>query len=141
MRIKISDILDLFELVSSGSPFDSQGYICKTTGKTYFYTDFADFEEEEALPEDVYDEEKYLAIPHKNDLDLGRDLVFDFVEAYLPSEYENVRSMFQRKGAYARFKALLDNANQLEQWYQFEANRTEQALRAWCEAYDVEIID
>ena len=36
MNIKFSDVLDLFELVNFGSPFDQEGYICKESGKTYF---------------------------------------------------------------------------------------------------------
>ena len=137
MSIKFNDVLELFEMVNFGSPFDNEGYICKTTGKTYFYSEFGDNEEE--LPEDIYDDEKYLAIPDKNDLSLGRDLVFEFAQEYLPSEYENIRSIFRRKGAYSRFKALLEHVGKVEEWYQFESKRTEQELRKWCTVQDVEI--
>ena len=130
MNIKFSDVLDLFEFVNFGSPFDHEGYICKESGKTYFYSEFGDNEEE--LPGDISDEEKYLAIPHKNELNLGNNLAFDFTLAYLPAEYEKVRSIFNRKGAYARFKFLLESAGKIEEWYKFEAKRTEEALRAWC---------
>ncbi|WP_432454211.1 MULTISPECIES: UPF0158 family protein [unclassified Agarivorans] len=137
MAIKFSDILDLFELVNFGSPFEHQGYICKVSGKSYFYSEFGD--NEEALPDDI-DDEKYLAIPDKNDLALGTELVFDFVQQYLPSEYDRVRSIFRHKGAYSRFKALLEHAEKIEAWYQFEAEHTELALREWCTAQDIEII-
>lgn len=139
MAIKFSDVADLFEYVNSGSPSDYQGYICKVTGKTYFYSEFGDNEEE--LPEDIDDEEKYLAIPYKNDLDLGRELVFEFIQEYLPSAYENVRSMFRSKGAYTKFKVLIENAGSTEKWYQFESKRIEQALREWALAQDIEISD
>ncbi len=136
MIIKFSDVLDLFELVNFGSPFEHEGYICKTSGKTYFYSEFGDNEEE--LPDDINDE-KYLAIPQKNELDLGRNLAFDFVREYLPSEYENVRSIFRRKGAYSGFKSLLENAEKIEEWYEFEAKHSEQALREWCAEQNIEI--
>ena len=136
MIIKFSDVLDLFELVNFGSPFEYEGYICKTSGKTYFYSEFGDNEEE--LPDDI-NEEKYLAIPYKNELDLGSNLAFDFVREYLPSEYENVRSIFRRKGAYSRFKSLLENSEKIEEWYKFEAKHTEQALREWCAEQNIEI--
>jgi len=129
MNIKFSDVLDLFELVNFGSPFDHEGYICKESGKTYFYSEFGDNEEE--LPDDI-NNEKYLVIPHKNELNLGNKLAFDFTLEYLPTEYEKVRSIFNRKGAYARFKSLLESADQIEEWYKFEAKRTEEALREWC---------
>jgi len=129
MHIKFSDVLELFELVNFGSPFDNEGYICKESGNTYFYSEFGDNEEE--LPDDINDE-KYLAIPHKNELNLGNNLAFDFILEYLPTDYEKVRSIFNRKGAYARFKSLLESADKIEEWYKFEANRTEEALRKWC---------
>lgn len=129
MTIKFSEVLDLFELVNFGSPFDHEGYICKESGNTYFYSALGDNEEE--LPDDISDA-KYLAIPHKNELNLGNNLAFDFTLEYLPTEYEKVRSIFNRKGAYARFKALLKSVNKIEAWYEFEAKRTEKALREWC---------
>lgn len=128
MNIKFSDVLDLFEFVNFGSSFSHEGYICKESGKSYFYSELGDNEEE--LPDDINDE-KYLVIPHKNELNLGNNLVFDFVQEYLPTEYENVRSIFNRKGAYARFKSLLEGENKLEEWYKFEATKTEQALSEW----------
>jgi len=62
-------------------------------------------------PDDADDEEKYLRIPHKKELDLGKPLVFDFVEEFLPDQFDNVRRIFKRKGAYARFKDLLQRKN------------------------------
>lgn len=129
-NIKFNDILDLFELVNFGSAFDHQGYICRTSGKTYFYSEFGDNEEE--LPDDINDE-KYITIPYKNELNLGIDLAFEFVQEYLPTELNKVRSSFQRKGAYARFKSLLEKTGKIEKWYEFEAKHTEQALHVWCE--------
>jgi len=38
------------------------------------------------------------------------------------------RSIFNRKGAYARFKSLLEGAGKVEKWYTFEAKHTEQAV-------------
>jgi hypothetical protein len=136
MSIKFSDIVDLFEIANFGSPYEHQGYICKVTGKTYIYSEFGDNEEE--LPDDIHSE-KYLMIPDKNDLDLGRDLAFVFTQEVLPSEYENVRAIFRHKGAYFKFKALLESSEKLEEWYQFERNQTENALRRWCSDQDVEI--
>lgn len=129
MNIKFSDVLDLFELVNFGSPFNHEGYICKETGKTYFYSEFGDNEEE--LPDDINDK-KYLAIPHKNELNLGNNLAFEFTLDYLPTEYEKVRLIFRRKGAYARYKSLLESVGKIEEWYQFEAKCTEEALQLWC---------
>jgi len=91
------------------------------------------------VPDDLEENEKYISIPHKNDLNLGRDLVFDFISANLPAEYEQVRRMFSKKGAYARLKELLEAKGQLEAWYEFENKATEEALRSWCKENDISL--
>jgi hypothetical protein len=73
----------------------------------------------------------YCAVPHKNDLDLGRNLVFRFVSEYLPEQEHKVEDYFCRRGAYARFKDLLERTGHLEQWYQYEQKATKIALLAW----------
>jgi hypothetical protein len=52
-----------------------------------------------------------------------------------------VRRIFKRKGAYARFKDLLQQKNALDRWYDFETKATEKALREWCDVNDVAIDD
>jgi len=47
-------------------------YLCKETGRILFTSEMGDSDE---LPEDVDDSDKYIAIPHKNDLELGKALV------------------------------------------------------------------
>ena len=42
------------------------------------------------LPEDVDESDKYIEIPHKNELDLGRNLVFQFVSKHIPEEIVKV---------------------------------------------------
>jgi hypothetical protein len=81
---------------------------------------------------------KSLAIPHKTELGLGRDLVLWFVEEIIPDQLDDVADFFQKRGAYARFKALLAEEGLLQQWYQFEQEAAEQALKNWCEENGVQ---
>ncbi|MGR5339702.1 UPF0158 family protein [Vibrio astriarenae] len=136
MKIAFSEVLDLFEMVNFGSPFSHEGYICKASGKTYFYSEYGDNEEE--LPEDIYSD-NYIAIPSKTDLGLDNRLAFEFTEESLPSKYDKVRSIFRGKGAYGRFKELLDDNGVLEDWFKFEQERTEKAVREWCSLQEFEI--
>jgi hypothetical protein len=91
---------------------------------------------EEALPEDVDDDALYVQMPHKNELDLGRALVLDFAREHLADFYETVEAYFKKRGAYANFKNLLQQHNQLQAWYDYEAQATESALREWCSDND-----
>ena len=90
------------------------------------------------FPEDV-DSVAYVAIPHKNDLDLGRDLVFDFVSHHLPNEFETVQQFFRSRGAYSRYKSLLDSTGLLDDWHRFEDEKTKSALREWCKDNNLEL--
>jgi len=91
------------------------------------------------LDEDKFDCDTFIEIPHKNDLDLGQSLVFEFAEQRLPDDLDLVQQIFRRRGAYARFKALLEDRGLLQSWYDFENRREEEALRKWCLQNEVEL--
>ena len=90
------------------------------------------------MPEDI-DDEKCVEIPHKNDLDLGRNLVFEFVSQQMPEDQEKIYEIFRRKGAYSRYKYFLEKKGLLEKWYEFENKKTKEALLAWCTENDIKI--
>ena len=136
MLIKFKDIMDSFDFVSFGQMFEHQAFLDKETGKIYWKSEFVDNEEE--LPED-FDAEKYIAIPHKNELSLGKGLVLDFAYEYLPDEVQEIEFIFRRKGAYAKFKALLERKGFIEKWHEFEAEAQEKALREWCKEHEIKI--
>jgi len=80
-------------------------------------------------------------VPHKNTLDLGRDLVFRFIEERLPAETATMHRIFQRAGAYGRFKEFLEDRRQLQAWYDFEAAARRRAIEQWCRDNGLDIID
>jgi hypothetical protein len=108
MRSSFQDILDAYELVSVGGPITIEAYLCRQTGKIYVRSD--DYEDpDEELPEDLEDGEKYIALPSKHDLDLGKHLVLNFARDILPDDFDRTRDIFGKRGAYSRFKDLLDH--------------------------------
>jgi len=129
-----------FEFVSSGAPSENTATISVTTGKIRWHSmltgdmGYDDDEEEE-------DAEDGIAVPHKNDLDLGRSLVLRFVGQEMPRDYNTVADFFRQRGAYGRFKGLLERRRKLERWYEFEERATQAALRAWCEENGIELVD
>jgi hypothetical protein len=129
--ILFSELLNAFEFVGSGRPFENQAYICLETGNIYFVSSIAGAEED--APEDIEISEKYIMVPHKNDLGLGRDLAFSFVDRELPETWNTVVELFRRPGAYRRFKQMLESREMLDKWYTFEASAVEKALREWCD--------
>jgi hypothetical protein len=127
--ITFSDIQDAYLFVSSAPYGDHSAVLCMDTGKILYSSEMGGIDEiEDADP----DWEKCIEIPHKNDLDLGKALVFEFVETHMADAYDQVRQMFRSQGAYSRFKSMLESKGLLESWYDFEQRREEEALRDWC---------
>jgi Uncharacterised protein family (UPF0158) len=137
--VKYDDLIEAIDFVSAGASSDHQAFIALDTGRIYWISEFGDPIDED-VPEDLDESDRYLEVPSRNDLDLGRRLVFRFVEEQLPGAYEQVQGFFSRRGAYGRFKALLEDAGCLDKWRQFDAQCTRQALEDWCEAHAIELI-
>ena len=136
--MKYEDIEFLFEYVGSGRRFERSAYLNRRTGESYLISELGDSDE---LPDDFDESDDYLGIPHRNDLDLGQSLVFEFVEQRLPLAIEQVRDFFQRAGAYSRFRDLLERNGLLDEWHKFEADRARAAILAWCEENHIELQD
>ena len=91
-----------FEFVSFGVPLEHQAYICLDTGRIYWESESAGLNEDD-LPDDLETSDRYIAVPHKNDLGLGRRLALTFADREMPDSYDIVAGFFRRRGAYARF--------------------------------------
>jgi len=138
MEIKFSDIEDAFFFVSSAPMTANTAVLCKETGELFYASDYTD---EDEISEDIYYREDCIEIPHKNDLDLGRNLVFEFIEQHLPGDFDKVRDIFRRKGAYGRYKDLLDDRDLSQEWYDFENTRQAETLRRWCKDNEIKLIE
>jgi hypothetical protein len=134
--VEFKEIEEAFDFVSFAQMYENQAFLDKESGKIYWHSEYGDNEEE--LPEDL-DNEKYIEIPHKNELGLGKDLVLDFAYEYLPNEAEEVELIFRRKGAYSKFKTLLERKGVLDKWYEYESEAQEKALREWCDENEIQI--
>jgi len=111
--------------------------LSKTTGKIFYISEFGNSDE---LPDDIEDSDDYIEIPHKNELDLGKQLVYQFVSEHLPEEYDRVAQIFRRKGAYSRYKDLLDRKGLLDKWHKYEDSKQSKALREWCFENNIDYI-
>ena len=134
--VKYDDIEIAFEFVSSQSPYINSAFLCRSTGQIYYCSRLGD---SDALPEDIDDASIYVRIPHKSELNLGKQLALDFASKYLPEVFEQVAGIFSSRGAYSRFKYLLQSKGFLEAWYSFENQQIEKKLRAWCSEEGIDL--
>jgi len=143
MPISFQEILDALEFVSMGSgPGEHQAFLCRQTGKIYWRSELSDLDElNDELLDDIEDDENYVAIPDKRELGLGKPLVLDFAREFLPNDFDEVRYIFSKRGAYSKFRVLLARRKAVDRWHDFEAKATERALREWCELNSIAVVD
>lgn len=128
--IDLDELVDACEFVSACTSVDAAAYVSRETGRIFSWTEEADLDED--VPDDVEDDGNLVPIPAKTDLDLGASLAREFARQYLgPPDADTVSRFFDRPGAYARFKDLLERRRMLERWYRFEADAVRHALRDW----------
>jgi hypothetical protein len=140
VAVKYDELSMALDFVSYATPTEHNAYVSLATGKVYWTSDSSDAFDEE-IPDDLETSDRYLAIPHKNELDLGRRLALRFVTQELSACYDQVEGFFRRQGAYARFKDLLEREGVLERWYSYEADAVESALRQWCAENGLELVE
>jgi hypothetical protein len=140
MPVKFDELQLAFLFASSGGPGENRAVLDMQSGRLYWHSEIGDNIEEDEIPENL-DDERYIEIPHKNELNLGKALVLDFVQQFLPDDYDDVRDIFRRRGAYGRFKAMLMRRGALDRWHEFSAKAEEDALRAWCADNAIELVD
>src|SRR6202008_1140743 len=122
MPVSFSDLQLAFEFVSSGGMGENEAYLDRQSGKIYWHSEFGDNGEE--LPDNI-DDEKYIPIPDKRELDVGKPLGLDFAREFPREGYDEVRHIFSRRGAYRRYKDLLVRRGALERWYNFSKEAEE----------------
>ena len=96
VAVNAAELREAFEFVSAGPIYEHNAFMCIDTGTIYTESGLSGTEED--LPDDVETSDRYIAIPHKNELGLGRDLALDFIHRELPDDYKNGRRVLPAKG-------------------------------------------
>jgi Uncharacterised protein family (UPF0158) len=137
MKINFDDIENGFLFTSMGPDSGNTVTLNKETGEMYYQSEYGDSDE---LPDDI-DDDVLIDLPDKNELELGKRLVFRFVSAFMPEKIDKVKEIFSKKGAYATFKELLECEEILDEWHVYENEARRKALKEWCEDNDIEVSD
>ena len=139
VTVNYEDLSAAFDFVSFGAPFEHRAFISMDSGAIYWVSESNPLDEE--VPDDLETSDRYISIPHKNDLDLGRQLALRFAAEEIPEHHSRIDGFFRHRGAYARFKEFLEDLGRLERWYEFEAESTKRALKDWCAENGIEPIN
>jgi hypothetical protein len=113
---------------------DAQAWVSRATGEIHIrYPEYDVPAYAAPLPDDIDDEERYVAIPRKRSLDLGKSLALRFAKEHLRSHEATVKGFFRQSGAYSRFSGLLASLNKSDAWHRYRDEATLAALSEWCE--------
>jgi hypothetical protein len=85
--MKFSDLEEAFLFVGGAAFGERTAMICPQTGQICIRSDLGGVDE---IPEEAYDSDFWWEVPHKNELGLGRDLVFSFVSLHLSADLDFV---------------------------------------------------
>ena len=130
--VTMRELEDAFDF---GDADELEAYLNVQTGEFVFIAPEGCLDEEP--PDALEDEDKYLRMPDKRDLDLGSRLVFAFAREV--GRHDEVREIFSRRGAYRRYKDSLDRWGLAEKWYAFQDAATKEALRGWCQENGIRV--
>lgn len=138
--VVLDELILALDWVSDVSASENMAFVCRETGRVFMTSDEDDgVELEPDLPLDLEDVSKYAMVPTRQELRLGKRLAVRFVQASLPERVEETYAMFAARGAYARFKDMLEREQALDAWFAFEAEAVEHGLREWAESEGLEV--
>jgi hypothetical protein len=95
VTVRYDDLSLTFDFISSAPPVEHEAYVSLDTGEVYWRSEFSDAFDED-VPDDLETSNRYLAVPHKNERDLGRNLALRFVAEELPESHDQVEGFFRR---------------------------------------------
>jgi len=133
VAVNVDDLEDAVLLVSDPDT-PGEAWVCPDTGAVHVRSELVD-EALAPLPDDIDTSDRYIPVPHMRQLALGLELVFDFADAALPDEADDVRKMFKRPGAYGKFSDLVEQRGLTDRWHAFREAQTRAVLGAWCEEH------
>lgn len=137
MNLSLNDLEMALEFVSGDPGFGAEAYIDMVSGQIYYVGDGVD----EFVPDDIGNPEKYIAVPTKRDLGLGRDTVLSFATEKLPEDYDRISAYFRHRGAFSKFRSRMEQIGALDKWYAYEQAAIKQSLKDWCDENSVEYIE
>lgn len=91
--------------------------------------------------EDIKAIEGKIFFPNERGLDLGRSLIFQFIEKCYPNFVDEVDEIFRKKGAFRRFKDFIVRQSIRDKWHEYQNYYTVLKLVEWANDNDLEVIE
>src|SRR2546428_14142508 len=89
-RVSFQELLNAFEFTDFDGLGDNEAFVCRRTGSILLRSDFLDHDEADELPHDLEGDAKYLPLPDRRELGLGKPLALAFAREFLPDDFDDV---------------------------------------------------
>ncbi len=136
MKIKFGDLENAVMFASCGDWCQTGAMVNRESGEIYYFSDEEGMRD--PLPEDAYTD-KYISLPSERDLGIGREQIFSFSKENAKVDFEKVRNMFNRRGAFGNFKDYVFDLGVIDEWYEYENNEKKRLILEWCEENGIAI--
>src|SRR5262245_65688124 len=104
MAASFNEILEAYQLASMANSGYGRAdvFLCRQSGRIYWrYDEFSGLQKyNDDVPADIDDEEKYIQLPDKRELDLGVALVMEFARQLFPPDVEDTGDHSRQLGAH-----------------------------------------
>ncbi len=144
MKVKIDDIIDAVEFDSDMT----ESYLNTKTEQvcTYTYEELQAAEENEDLSDSaewyveavsrakqyLENQDDYLPLPEKYDFNEYRIIEKFISNVAVPKQSEILSQAIHGKGAFRRFKEMLEKLELVDQWYKFREQKLREFVELWC---------
>lgn len=132
--ISLAKVADEFDMISE----DWYQYYNRETGE--FVSFHPDFNEDDIDPED-FEGDEYVSLPSQRDLN-EYDIMAEFADTVKnPHQRELLVVALNGRGAFRRFKDVVNNAGIDDAWYAYRGKALLNLAREWCEENDIRYVE
>ena len=133
MKVKLSDILEAFELNDRYSEY----FLDQETGEVVQVNDMMMTSEEKEQICDRLDEHGFYRLPSSLDIH-DFDIMDDFIDTLSGPRREKLLTAISGRSPFRNFKDKIRTLGIEKQWYDFQADAYRRKAIAWCEEHGVE---
>lgn len=133
MKVKLSDILEAFELNGRYSEY----FLDQETGEVVQVNDMMMTQDEKDEIYDRLDEHGFYRLPTSFDI-RDYDIMDAFVDTLSGTRREKLLTAISGRGAFGNFKNQIRTLGIQQQWYDFQAAAYKRKAIEWCEENELE---
>ena len=133
MKVKISDILEAFELNDRYSEY----FLDQKTGEVVQVNDMIMTQEEKDEIYDRLDEHGFYRLPTSFDID-DFSLMDDFISTMPTTSRKRLFEAISCRSPFRNFKDEIRRMGQEQKWFDFQADAYKRNAITWCEEHDLE---